>query len=279
MAKLFFSTSTVLRPGKKLQTCLNNLADLGIFNVEISSGHSYQADFGRILTAAKKKFNLLLHNFSPPTADGFLVNLAAPEKKLREKSIAFIKQRIRLTKKLGADYYSFHGGFSGYAFDLKTKKQIQPFEQKLARKYFLSGLTELAKYAEKNRIKIGFENNIVRKGEEKLLITCASSEIDEIFRTVKSPYLFLHLDAGHLNVTAKTFNFDKTKFLKKFREKIYAIHLNKNNGLSDQGLNFDKKLWLLPYLKIMPNLKYLIVETNGPLHKKSLADFQKICRN
>ena len=236
--------------------------------MEISSGHSYQPDFQKILLNSVSRFNFLIHNFAPPTSDGFLVNLAAPEKKIRDKSTAFILDRIRLSKKLGADYYSFHGGFCGYTFNLTAKKSIKPFSKKLASQYFITGLKKIIPYASRTGINIGFENNVVKKGEEKLFITCSIPEIKEIFQTIKSPRLFLHLDAGHLNVTARTFSFSQSEFIKQFREKIFAVHLNENNGLADQGLNFDKSLWLTPYLKSLTNLNYLIVETNGPLTKK-----------
>lgn len=282
MAQIFFSTSNCSNPqNNDISTNIEELLKLGIKNIEISSGHKYEKHFFEKINnyCLKNKIKILLHNYSPPDNKNSLINLSDPDEINRRNSINFIKKRIILTKKLKNDYYSFHGGFSVYDFKInKDNNEKKIINKDYARKKFIESLEEIILFAEKENINIGFENHVVEEKNKNFLITYSQKEIKEIFGKIKSKNLFLHLDAGHLNVTANTYNFDKINFIKTFRNKIIAIHISKNNGIKDEHKHIDKNFWLIPYLNIFKNLKYIIFETNGPTSKEKIKFYKDIIK-
>lgn len=278
MVDVFFSTLNSKFYDQEIDKSIDDLLKAGTIKIEISSGHKYEKDFFQKLLFYKKEknVNFLIHNYAPPEKQSdFLINIASNNRDNRNKSIDFIKSRIELTKLIGADYYSFHGGFCVDSFEEIGNQKILPTDKEIARKIFIKSIQELSDFAEAINIKLGFENNVVEKGNEKFLITYEKNEIKEVFDRVKNKNLFLHLDAGHLNVTAKTIGFDKVKFLKTFKDKIYAIHVSKNNGFHDEHLKINKSFWLMRELKIIKKIKYLIVETKGPVSKEYMRKTKK----
>jgi len=277
--KVYFSTlnSSKIHTGG-IREIIDDLASKNVRALEISSGHRYEKGFFKELVSAKKRgMYIMLHNYSPPEPSGLLLNLSDPDKTMRERSVAFMQKSIDLTKKLGFNYYAIHGGFSGYNYKIGEDNTKNKFiTKKLARKYFIDNLKKVVRRAEKQNINIGFENHVIEKGNEQQLITAGISEIAEVFETIKSNRLFLHLDVGHLNVTANTLKFNRLNFLKKFRNKIYATQISKNNGKKDEHLPINKDLWILPHLKTFQNLCYPILETKGPITKKSVREHTNI---
>jgi len=280
MVELFFSTLNGAKSGEPIQLVIDKLTKLGLQNIEISSGHPFEQNFFQTLLHYKKKgIRFLLHNFSPPDEKSTLVNLSNPDKKEREKVIDFIKKRIDLTKELGMDYYSFHGGFRmpNYSFtEDNSNPELIPYDTALS--LFVSGLKEIASYAELRGINIGFENHVVVKGNEEKLITYKTEEIESVFDSINSKNLFLHLDVGHLDVTSRTVGLDKKAFIKKFADSVFAIHLHSNNSLEDQHLMINEDHWILPSLPIFTKLKYIIFETNSPLTKETAGSVIDIVR-
>ena len=68
----------------------------------------------------------------------------------------------------------------------------------------------------------------------------------------------LLVDVGHLNVSAKTENFDRVKALKKIDKFVKGYHLSENNGISDSNKKINKNSWFLNYLK--NDLDYYTIE-------------------
>ena len=272
---IYFSTlncSRTLAFKKPIVEVFDYFYKRNINKIEISSGHKYEPGFARELFKRNKKgVDILLHNYAPPEPSNLLINLSEPDLKKRSKIISFIKESIDITKKLGKNYFSFHCGFCSPNFEVGNqswKKHL--ISRQSARKNFMDSLKIIVRYAEYKRVKIGIENHPVEQGNEQLLIMTSANELAAVFATLKSSFLHLHLDAGHLNVTAKTYGFDKVKFIKRFQDKVYAIHIHQNAGRKDEHLPFDETLWILPYLHIFKNLRYIIFETKGPLSARNM---------
>jgi len=278
MVEYFYSTFNSAYYINSIEKSIKDLEMKGINNIEISSGHSFEKNFFKILKLYRRKgVKILLHNYAPPGPPEILLNLSDQNDKNRNLSIKLIKERMLLTKKLGMDYYSFHGGFCARDYQIGenfTNKQL--ILQKYARNLFIKSLKNIAVFAEKIKINIGFENNVVRKDHKGLLVTYSPGEIKKIFKEIPSKNLYLHIDTGHLKVTAKTYNFNKINFLNQFKDKIMAVHLNENNGDNDQNLPIAKNSWFLPLLKKLSSLKYVIFETKSPLTKKIISNNHKL---
>ena len=82
-----------------------------IYDIEFSGGlQIYKKDekkfFNKLI-----KHNARLHNYFPPPKIKFVINLASKNKNILRKSINHVKKSIILSKKINANYFSFHAGF------------------------------------------------------------------------------------------------------------------------------------------------------------------------
>ena len=180
-----------------------------------------------------------MHNYFPPPKNPFVLNLASSNNKILNLSLKHICKAIKLTSRIGAKYYSFHAGFLvdpmvdrlGKKFDL-TKIQ----NRKNCLSNFRKNLLIVDTYAKSKNVKILIENNVVTKknlnvfGQNPFLLT--NPKILYFFSKLPKR-IGLLVDVGHLNVSAKTENFDRVKALKKIDKFVKGYHLSENNGISD----------------------------------------------
>ena len=256
----------------------NKLKKNGIKNIELSGG-KYEKNSNKKI---KKFKNVQLHNYFPPPKKSFVLNLSTTNKKIANKSIKFIKRNIKLSKIVGAKYYSFHAGFridpkpNQLGKKIKYTKIIGP---KIAKDNFLKRVKSLNNFAKKNNIKLLIENNVISKknleefGQNPLLM-CDPNEILSFFKKIKSHNLdigFL-LDVAHLKVSAKTLGFNLQKAHKDLREIITAYHLSDNNGLIDSNKKFTNKSWF--WKNINNQAKFFTIE----VYNLSLNGYKKLIK-
>ena len=256
--------STINFRSKPLVQIMCELDRLDYPRVEISSGHPPQADSWDSIAryATHHKASVLLHNYAPPEPGNLLVNLANPDPAGREHVIMFLKSRIDLTKKLGSDYYSFHGGYRvPYRFGVHSYQSSQILDADLALEIFLESLQEVVVHAEAQKVHIGIENHVVASGNEANLILYDQVDFETVFKKVSSDYVHLHLDVGHLKVTCETLALDPYSFVEALRSKIMAVHLHDNDGASDSHLPFGEDAWFLGEIRQLPRLRYVCLET------------------
>ena len=233
-------------------------------DIEISSGHPPHAGSWDAIVryAGWCKGPVLLHNHALPESDDLLVNLSNPDPRERDDVIRFLKTHIDLTKELGSDYYSFHGGYRvPYAFGERSYPASKRLDADLALDFFLQGLQEVVAYAESQKVHIAIENHVVESGNEENLILYDQVDFQVVFDKVNSDYLHFHLDVGHLKVTSGTLKIDPYSFIEAFRQKIMAVHVHDNDGTSDSHLPFGADAWFLGQIRELPRLKYVCLET------------------
>lgn len=252
-----------------------------IRNIEISSFHPFENNLDDKLVryADEYDLNILLHNFSPPEKNGFLLNLCDREQIFREKTREFIIHRVKLTKSLGMDYYSFHAGFT---VDYKTgvHEYKDNMDKKKALDLFIHELGKIMDVADDEKIHIGIENHVCIKENTNNLILYDSNDFEYLFNEIQSNYLHLHLDTGHIKVTSNEQGVNKKEFIDKFSNKIYGAHIHDNTGMKvDCHAPFGKDFWFdEKYFKKLSKIKYLILETKtyGDMKLiKSMKDFFK----
>ena len=232
--------------------------------VEISSGHPFEPDIPAWLQAQRRRYgvSLLLHNYAPPAPDGPLINLADRRPAVQARTVEFLKSSIELTKRLGADYYSFHAGYRvPYEFGRKAYEAEERMSRSEALTRFIAALREVVAHAEVHGIHLGVENHVVESGNEANLILDGPDDFRALFEAVDSPFLHLHLDVGHLNGTSRTLGFDRRAFVQEFLDKVMAVHLHDNDGRTDQHAPFGKEFWFLGQLEGLSALRYLCLET------------------
>jgi len=212
-----------------------------------------------------------------PAKEDFLLNLCDQEPIFRKRAREFIKKRILLTKKIGMDYYSFHAGFR-----VNYKQGIHEYDSRMSNKkamdIFIDELSEIMSFAEENKIHIGIENHVTIVENINNLILYEKNDFNRLFDEIPSNYLHLHLDLGHLKISAAENNFDKDKFLRLFGDKVMGMHVHDNTGIKvdcHSPFNPDSFWFGKKQLKTLKNLKYCIFETKTYGNKKLINAMKK----
>ena len=102
-------------------------------------------------------------------------------------------------------------------------------------------------------------------------LLCADPE--ECHRLVEETHnsaLGLHLDTGHLKVSANSLGFTKSDFISKVSGIIRSIHHSDNLGEEDTNEPIDSSYWFLDYMQLFENA-YHILE----VHDQSLSQINR----
>jgi sugar phosphate isomerase/epimerase len=251
---IFVSTGNLITNATNTSKKIKILNNSKIYNIELSSG-KYEQNLEKKLMNNKKS-TFLVHNYFPVPKKGFVFNLSSKNVIIQKQSLNLAKKSIRLTRKLGAKYYSFHGGF---LVDPKINQLGKVFNyskicpRKRAIKIFVKNVQILLKYADKFKVSLLIENNVLTK-KNYYIFKCnpflfvQSHEIIEIIKKLDYKVKLL-VDLGHLKVSAKTLKFDKNKFLKKCEKFIKAYHISDNNSIEDQNNLISQRSWFWKNIK------------------------------
>lgn len=259
---IYYSTGG-FRSGSALDAS-NLLVANGIRNIELSGGRHdpYQLE---ALTKLTDRCRFIVHNYFPPPATPFVLNLASLNSEVAERSVAHVKEAIQLAQKLGSKYYSLHAGF---LLDPKPKELGTPlskqtiFPRERAKNLFLERLRSLAPIARNLGIRLLIENNVLSKSNferfgENVLLAVDADETSQIMDALGDDVGLL-IDLAHLKVSARTLDFDPIEFLQKCANSVEAYHFSDNGGLEDTNEAFDSNAWFKGYIK--PGLDYYSIE-------------------
>jgi len=236
-----------------------------IYDIEFSGGlHMTQKDEKKFFNKLSKH-NARLHNYFPPPKIKFVINLASKNKNILRKSINHVKKSIILSKKINANYFSFHAGFR---IDPEVKslgrkfKKIKLVKKEVSENIFLKSIKEISNFALRHKVKILIENNVINKKNLILfngnpLLLTHPIDIIKFFKKTPKNVGFL-LDVGHLKVSAKTENFNLINSLKKLNKIVTGYHLSDNDFIEDRNLSFSKRSWFIKFLK--KRLNYYTIE-------------------
>ena len=92
MAMIYVSSGSV--SGDRITDRVETLARAGFHRIELSGGTKYYENYLKDLLGLQQRYNLdyLVHNYSPPSQEDFVLNLASPNDEIREKSITLCKR-------------------------------------------------------------------------------------------------------------------------------------------------------------------------------------------
>lgn len=242
---LFVSTNCLNQPTRKAIACL--LGE-GISNIEL--GPSQECDEGiEEFLISIKNARFIIHNYFPPPKKPFILNLASSDKQVREMSLAQARKSINLCTRLQSRLYSVHAGFvtdpafGANHFNFSAVRKGNDYKPAFNR--FVNSLKELLNFAAPAGIKIAIENNICVETSRGHLLLSVAQEFERLFCELPSPNLGVNLDLGHLNVSARTLGFDKADFIRRIKNRIFAVHVHQNNGESDSHQPLKEKSWAL----------------------------------
>jgi len=240
--------------GEILDSCIRS----NIRNLELSSGVDFETGIvDKVRFFHGKPLTFLVHNYFPPHVNSFVLNLAAMDRTIIDRSVAHCRFSIDLAAEFGAPFYSVHAGAAMKAKPADLGRPLaHALEDDVDQAYavFVRTTQQLAEYAASKGIQFLIENHVVAhfnvvRGRQNFLFASNPSEIRKFVEDVGAKNLGILLDVGHLKVTANTFGFDPRRAIDELAPYIRAFHLSENDGKEDQNLPFDDQAWFIPLLR------------------------------
>ena len=244
-------------------------ADVLCVGLEFTSSFSFHEGLVSQVRSLKSP-SLLIHNYFPPPAVPFVLNLAATDPAIRAASHAMCRQAIELSAELGAPFYSVH---SGFAMNLTADQLGQPVQQaalaadhcidrETANRAFKKSVVELSAFARKNGVGLLLENNVITRsqvaaGRADSLLMTTPAECREFLDELGDPNVGLLLDVAHAKVAASALNFEPAEFFR-LGPHLRALHLSDNDGLTDTNLPITSHSWFAPHLRECRDLPMVV---------------------
>jgi sugar phosphate isomerase/epimerase len=236
--------------------------------LEFSSGIPYRPDLKEIYL--KADIPRLPHNYFPPPAEPFVLNLASQDPEIRRRSISHCIQGLELAKASESPFFAAHSGFCGDPRPEELGRPIQfdpSFRREAYWKHFLNSLQEVLDFAGQLKVDFLIENNVCApfnlvNGNLNPFLCADPEEIKLLFKQLQHPRLGLLLDTGHWKVSGNSLGFDPARELPTIHPFIRGIHHNDNNGHEDSNDKLTSGYWFLPYLKNYRHLCQVIEVKN-----------------
>ncbi len=259
MPTLLFVSTACLPQTEPLAGRIAAYHEHGLHAIEL--GARVVLDQVELLNCMLPTGSYLIHNYFPPPADPFVLNLASADATIYQRSIELVERALALTVQLGAPFYSVHAGFITDPTAFGTTSFVFPLPQKpedaaAALQRFISAMHRLADTAQRHGVYLLIENNICSHELVGKLLLQSSDEFLQFFQALPHPNLGVLLDTGHLNVSACTLGFDRLAFIEQIAPYIKAFHIHDNDGQADLHQPIQPDSWVLQVLK-QPSLAML----------------------
>ena len=240
---IFISSACV--SNDKIKDSVLELAKNGFKNIELSGGTNYYDLILDDLIQIKNKYklNFICHNYFPPPAEHFVLNLASLDDDIFLKTYNQLEKAIKLTQKLNVDKFGFHAGFYFNIPLNEIGKKISKhslFDREKSINRFCKAFKKLKKT--NHNINLYLENNVISSenfknfGENFFMLTNAKEYI-ELKKLIDFQLI---LDVAHLKVSCKTLNLNFQNELDYLIQQSNYIHISDNNALADQNKSITK---------------------------------------
>jgi len=231
--------------------------------IEFSSGIEYFENAEKLIIDSK--LDCYIHNYFPAPAIPYVINLASSNKKIRELSIAHCINGLKLSKKIGAEFYSAHAGFcidpkpSELGSSLTLTKE---YDRESHFKLFINSLADILRVAKKLNIKFLIENNVLSKKNYLMhknpLLGVSSEGLLNIFSKINSENFGLLFDTAHFKVSCNTLSLVTDVEYNKIAHLVHAIHHSDNNGEEDSNSVLGPNYWFTQYYASSKSLIHVL---------------------
>lgn len=251
MTHIYVSTTCI--PGvQPLASRLAAYHRYGLHAVELGQGVTVDEESLARLPAMGGQF--LVHNYFPPPAESFVLNLASKDERIRQQSLELVLEALAWTARLNAPFYSVHAGFITDPLSFGTTSYVFPMpdlpdEAERALQRYRATLETALERARQLGVGIIIENNNVTPELRGKLLLQSADEFLALFRDLPAPHLGIMLDTGHLNIAARTLGFDRLDFVDRLATYIRAFQISDNDGAADWGQPVRAGSWVLDVLR------------------------------
>lgn len=249
-------------------------------NIEIGSTHlpitNHSSLAAEIKNYQQAGFNFIVHNFFPSTQDRIILNFSSENKEIQKKTIEFYKKTIDLCHEANIEFYTIHPGFmaealqenkTGRNFDLVFQKNN--LTRKEAVQLSISGITEIADYAQAKKVKILIENHGTFHNFENCLFNC-TQDFTQLFQSTP-PQIFCNFNLAHAVLSEKAGAESALLLFTSLKERVKFIELSQWQGNIDAHQAFDETSELFNYLRkimfIKPDANFIIELRNTSLEE------------
>lgn len=235
--------------------------------IELSGGLP-SPTIGDDVRALAERADVRLHNYFPPPAEPFVLNLASEDDEIAERSVRHVQGALDLCADIGSPYYSVHAGFliDPVVGQLGAKISTQRIADRVAATArFLRRVEQLATRAARDGITLMLENNVLSAanhetfGENPLLMVEPEELVEVMERTPENVGVLL--DVAHLKVSARTLGFDAIAMFDAAGPWIRGYHLSDNDGTADTNDPIRADSWF--WAHIDPTVGYWSIEVKG----------------
>lgn len=275
---IFVSTTSIIN-NKDLFNVLDRYNKLGIKNIELGSVHNYIKDFKPLFKFQKDNdIKFTIHGFFPPVKEIFFINITSQNEKTLKKSIGFCKNSIDMCRKLNADIYTTHSGFTHEIANKPINGKVAPItKEKYSKKTLFNtlsnSLTEICDYANNYNIKIAIETMYA---SDATLMNNAKTFL-KFFKNHKLKNLGILFDTGHMKSNSFIQNFNFKESVEKLKKHIIALHLQDNTGKgADEHLPIKNTEILDCFGKDFLKNKYITLEGQNKWTEQDILESKKI---
>lgn len=234
---IYVSSSCV--KAKYIRESVLQLVEAGFKNIELSGGTQPYENMVSDLLELKEKYSLnyLLHNYFPPPAIPFVVNLAALDNETANSTLEHLKRSLIISRELKADKLGFHAGFLINIPMNEMGKEItrqKLFDSKSSMEAFCSRYNEIKFLA--GKIELYLENNVLSETNYKnfdQINPFHFTDLDSYHELAERIQFKPLIDVGHLKVSCYTLKLDFATQLEVFLSMSDYIHISDNDSLRD----------------------------------------------
>lgn len=269
---IWISSSCIKK--KYIYEVIEEYADAGIKNIELSGGTMFYPDIENDLFRLKKKHNLnyACHAYFPPAQEEIVVNLASCNDDIYIKSLRHYRKCIEMMTNLDIHFLSIHAGFYIEVLPHQIGKRITNYiryDHETSYRRFIDAYEEIDDLCKKNEIELYLENNVLSKenydvfnGHNEFMLVTSEDAI----RMEKDLYYNLLLDLGHLNVSSNVLNREFIAESMLLKDKAKWLHVSNNNGWIDQHQPLVRESDIFKQLmRLKDYVDNITIEINGTI--------------